>query len=134
MMPTELRGRLNGAQRTRLGSLLNMMYRPSELAEVVGFAVRQVYRVYVPLGCPHEKDERGHLWINGTAFRAWYETVYTRVTLTEDEGYCLTCKRAVKIVNGEEKRKGKLVYIVSVCPVCGRPLSRIQRQEREARD
>lgn len=130
MTQTELRGRLNGAQRTRLGSLLNMMYRPSELAEVVGFAVRQVYRVYVPLGCPHDRDEKGHIWVNGAVFREWYQAVYVKTPLAEDEAYCLTCRRAVKIVDGDERQLDWLVYIVSECPVCGRVLSRILCQER----
>lgn len=130
MTETLLRGRLNGAQRTRLGSLLNMMYRPSELAAVVGFNKKQVYRVYVSLGCPHERDERGHIWINGAQFREWYEANYTRATLKADEAYCLTCKRPVKIVNPEVHQQGFIVYSVSDCPRCGRRLSRIIRQER----
>ena len=58
-----LKGRLNGRQRLRLGKLLDMLYKPSELAEEIGFAVDQVYRVYVPLGCPRERDSRKRLWI-----------------------------------------------------------------------
>ena len=48
----ELKGRLDGRQRNRLKSLLNMKYRPREIAEEVGFSVHQVYRVYIPLECP----------------------------------------------------------------------------------
>jgi len=60
-----LAGRLNGIQRNRLKRLLDMMYKPSELAEEVGFSLQQVYRVYVPGGCPVERDSRNHIWING---------------------------------------------------------------------
>ena len=128
---TELRGRLNGTQRNRLGSLLNMLYRPSEIASEIGFSVRQVYRVYVPLGCPHERDDKGHLWINGAAFRDWYDALYPKATLGAHEAYCLTCKEPVPIVNPSEQRKGFIVYLVSDCPNCGRRLARILRQERD---
>ena len=60
-----LKGRLDGNQRNRLVRLLNMLYSPSELANEIGFTKRQVYRVYIPLGCPHEKDSKGRNWING---------------------------------------------------------------------
>jgi len=68
-----LKGRLNGSQRMRLIKLLDMLYKPSELAEEVGFTRRQVYRVYIPSGCPHTRDEKRYIWINGKAFREWYE-------------------------------------------------------------
>lgn len=66
------KGRLNGRQRSRLSGLLDMLYTPSELASEVGFSVRQVYRVYVPAGCPVFRDEKGRLWINGKGFFDWY--------------------------------------------------------------
>ena len=66
-----LKGRLNAQQRTRLTKLLDMMYTPSELAEEVGFYVRQVYRVYIPAGCPQERDQHKRVWINGKAFKEW---------------------------------------------------------------
>lgn len=69
----KLKGRLKGCQRMRLIKLFDMLYKPSELAEEVGFTRRQVYRVYIPAGCPHKRDEHKHIWINGKAFREWYE-------------------------------------------------------------
>ena len=58
-------GKLNGKQRNRLKSLLDMMYRPSELSEEIGITRNQIYRVYIPLGCPHIQDEHNHYWVNG---------------------------------------------------------------------
>lgn len=127
----ELRGRLNGAQRLRLGSLLNMMYRPSELAEEIGFSKRQVYKVYVPLGCPHERDKHNHIWINGEAFCRWYEETYPKVNMGDNEAFCLTCKQPVEMVEPEEQRKGGMVYLVSACPDCGRRLARIVRSGKD---
>ena len=94
-----LRGRLNGQQRNRLVNLLDMMYSPSELAKEVGFTVRQVYRVYIPIGCPHERDDKGHLWINGKVFREWAKDVYQKRKLARNEAFCLTCKKPVKVTN-----------------------------------
>lgn len=130
MDETILKGRLNGGQRMRLAKLLNMLYMPSELAEEIGFSTRQIYRVYIPAGCPHERDTRKHIWINGVDFAAWYEATYPKQTLGKDEAFCLTCKKAVKMKNPEEKKKGKLLYWVCDCPNCGRKLSRIFDKEK----
>lgn len=127
-----IKGRLNGAQRTRLKNLLDMMYKPSELAAEVGFNKRQLYRVYIPLGCPHQRDQVGHIWINGWEFCAWYESLYARTTLADDEAFCLTCRQPVKMVNGQAHTTDNLTYILSNCPTCDRRLSRILRQENGA--
>ena len=81
-----LRGKLNGAQKNRMRKLFDMMYRPSELAEEIGFDVRQVYRVYIPNGLPHERDNRRQIWINGLAFKSWIEDTYKKVRLKPDQG------------------------------------------------
>ena len=120
-----LQGRLDGSQKNKLVNLLDMMYMPSELAEEVGFNKRQIYRVYVPAGCPHEKDEKGRLWINGKDFRDWATEVYKKQNLGENEAFCLTCKRPVRMVKPERKQQGRLVYYLCECPECGRKLSRI---------
>ena len=125
-----LKGRLNGTQRNRLKSLLNMLYRPSELAEEVGFNRRQVYRVYIHSGCPYKRDEQRHIWINGKEFQKWYEETYPRISLAKDEIFCLTCKRAVKLVNPTREQKGRLHYWVSKCPNCGRKSSRIIKKDK----
>ncbi len=112
-------------QRNRLKSLLNMEYSPRELAEEVGFRVSQVYRVYLPLGCPNHRDEVRRYWINGAAFRAWYGEVYKKVGLAEGEAFCLTCKKAVPLVDPERKVKGGLIFDECECSECGRTLARI---------
>ncbi|KAA3646163.1 MAG: hypothetical protein DWQ07_08025 [Chloroflexi bacterium] len=132
-----LKGRLDGRQRNRLKSLLNMMYKPSELAEEVGFSIDQVYRVYVPLGCPHERDERNHIWINGQLFREWFEDVYKKRKLASNEAFCLTCKMSVEMRNPERKKTGDgLVYVLCDCPNCGRRLAKIidQKKRKPKRD
>lgn len=125
-----LRGRLNGSQRMRLGKLLDMLYTCSELAAEIGFTVRQMYRVYVPLGCPVSRDARQRLWINGVVFADWYESTYPKQTLLEDEAFCLTCKKAVKISGPVKQVKGRLSYWVCKCSGCGRKLARIIDKEK----
>lgn len=125
-----LRGRLNAQQKTRLGGLLDMMYKPSELAEEVGFSVRQIYRAYIPAGCPHERDEQRYLWINGKAFREWALEAYKKRDLASDQAFCLTCKRPVEIVNPVQMQEGRLVYVLCDCPTCGRRLARIVERKK----
>lgn len=118
------RGRLSGAQRGRLGRLLDMLYTPRELAEEIGFTVKQIYKAYLPLDCPSEKDATGHRWINGKAFREWFNQTYPKVTVAEDETFCQTCKRAVPMVNPVKHqtkyRTKRVLYALSDCPYCGR--------------
>jgi hypothetical protein len=128
-----LKGRLKGYQRMKLSKLLDMHYTPGELADEIGFTQRQVYRVYLKYGCPHVRDKHKHIFINGLEFRKWYEATYPRITLAEDEGFCLTCKKAIKIKNPIKKQKEYLVYLVFYCPVCGRKIPRIMKQEKRNR-
>jgi hypothetical protein len=126
-----LKGRLSGQQRTRLIKLLDMMYTPSELAEEIGFSVRQVYRVYIPAGCPYTKDEKRRLWINGKEFREWAKEIYGKREMEHEEAFCLTCKHPIKMVNPVKKEKGGIVYLVCVCPTCGRKIARfIEKKKR----
>jgi hypothetical protein len=120
-----LKGRLNGSQKNRLARLLDMMYTPSELAKEIGFTVRQVYRVYIPAGCPNIKDQNKHIWINGQSFREWVKKVYQKPEIGQNEAFCMSCKKAVKMIEPERNQEGRLFYYVCKCPDCGRILSRI---------
>ena len=126
-----LKGRLKGYQRMRMYKLLDMLYTPGELAREVGFTRRQVYRVYMHFGCPHERDEKRRLWINGKAFREWYEATYPRMVLKENEAFCLTCKKPVMMSNPTRIKKGGFVYWLSKCPSCGRKLPRIISNKKQ---
>lgn len=125
-----IKGRLDGRQRNRLKRLLDMPYSPGELAEEIGIDKNQIYMVYVPLGCPHERDLHKRITINGVSFFTWYQKVYKKATLSDGETFCKTCKKAVKIVSGQEITKGELTYILSACPHCGRKLTRIIHSSR----
>jgi len=121
----ELRGRLSGQQKTRLQNLFDMMYRPSELADEIGITKRQFYRVYIPLGLPVEGDSRNHVWINGLAFMDWILEYYKKTKLKENEAFCLTCKKAVEIIDPIQNELHSLFFITCDCPYCGRKLSKI---------
>jgi hypothetical protein len=127
------KGRLKGYQRLKLAKLLDMYYTPRELANEIGFTRRQVYRVYLKYGCPCIRDARKHVFINGIEFRKWYEATYPRTTLEEDEGFCLTCKKAVKMKNPIREQKEYLIYWVFHCPICNRKIPRIIKQEKRKR-
>lgn len=125
-----LKGRLNGVQRNKLKSLYDMPYTPKELAHEIGINKNQFYMVYIPLGCPVERDKQKHIFINGKVFADWYIKTYPKLKLLKDETFCKTCKSAVKIKNPKQKIKDGLIYLLSKCPVCGRGLTKIIRNKR----
>ncbi len=129
-----LKGRLDGIQRNRLKSLFDMMYSPKELAEEIGINTDQVYMVYVPLGCPQERDERNHILINGKTFFEWYTKTYAKLQLKSNETFCKTCKQGVKIYKPKKGENPFVVYVLSECPNCGRKLTKILGHKRGAND
>jgi hypothetical protein len=127
----KLSGRLDGRQRNRMKSLLNMLYRPNELAQEIGISKHQIYRVYVPSGCPNQRDPQNHIWINGQAFCKWYGNFYSKIRLGKTEAFCLTCKQGVPMLKPVLKKKEGLTYALCKCPNCGRKLAKIISQTRE---
>ena len=126
-------GRLNGAQRHRLRKLLHMKYRARELAEEIGFDIHQIYSVYLPMGCPHERDIKRHIWIVGTEFKEWYEDAYKKRELSKNQAYCVSCKKVREILNPQESVKDGLTYTLSECPHCGRTVAKIVAMRKRQR-
>lgn len=124
-----LSGRLSGIQRIKLAQLLDMMYTPAEISAEIGITIRQIYRVYIPLGVPSVRV-RGRIFINGEVFCKWYAAVYEKSVLRQNEAFCLTCKEAVIMQNVEEHKKGRLSYWLCDCPKCGRKLARIIKRDK----
>jgi hypothetical protein len=120
-----LAGRLDGKQRNRLKRLLDMEYKPSELATELGINKDQIYLVYIPFGCPHKRDSKRYIQINGKEFQEWYISKYQKAKLKENETFCKTCRKPVKIIGGKITNRKNISYILSVCPNCGRKLSKI---------
>ncbi len=122
--------RMRREQIIRLGRLLNMYYRPSELASEIGCHVDTIYRSYLPAGCPHKRDEHGHIWIIGTEFAEWARIAikHDRIPLGKGEAYCLKCRKPVSIV-GDIKITPTNRYLELVsgkCPECGKTVNRAQ--------
>jgi len=115
-----LRGRLDGAQKNRMRKLLDMPYTPKQLAKEIGFNVRQIYFVYIPAGCPHERDERRYITINGKLFREWVEKTYKKRKLGDNQGYCRTCDKGVEFVDPAIKTVGDTDFLYGDCSICGR--------------
>lgn len=120
-----LRGRLKGKQRYNLRGLMDVDLKASELAEELGITIQQVYRVYVPFGCPHSRDEYNHIWINGKQFKEWYEELYKKRKPKKDQTYCVSCKQYVKLENPTKAQSGSLVYYLSTCPQCKKLTAKI---------
>jgi len=120
-----LRGRLKGQQRYNLRGLMDVDLKASELAEELGISKNQIYRVYVPLGCPHTRDEHNHIWINGKQFKEWYEELYKKRKPKKDQTWCVSCKQFVKLENPTKAISGSLVYYLSTCPRCQKQTAKI---------
>jgi hypothetical protein len=125
------KGRLNGVQRNKMKGLFDMMYTPKELSGELDMKIDQIYEVYIPLGCPHDRDDKNRILINGKAFASWYIENYKKAKLEEDETFCLTCRKGVKIYRPKNKFGRKISYIVSTCPNCGRKLVKIINNKRQ---
>lgn len=128
------KGKLNGSQRNKVKGLLNMLYTPRELSEEIGVSLQQVYRVYISSGCPHTKDRRGRVLINGQEFKDWIEDTYKKRSLEKNQAYCVSCKKIVEIIDPEKNRQGNLVFYISVCPLCGKKVARIIDCKRKNND
>ena len=111
-----------------------MMYSPRELADEIGVHIDQIYAVYIPLGCPHERDKQKHIAINGKVFAEWYYKVYPKIKLAHDEAFCLTCKMGVKIIKPKQITKNDITYLLSKCPNCGRKLPKKKKKKRRDDD
>ncbi len=120
-----LKGRLDGKQRNRLKRLLDMEYKPSELASEILVNLKQIYSVYIPLGCPIEKDKKGYIAINGQKFKEWYIKSYQKAKVSDNETFCKTCKKAVPIINPIKQKKKYITYLISQCPNCERRCAKI---------
>src|SRR3972149_7050825 len=124
---------LGRSQVIRLSRLLNMYYRPTEIAELLDVHVDTVRRTYLAAGCPHKRDNNGHIWIIGTAFREWAEDVIakrerrTNEPMDNDEAWCFKCNMRVKIIGPRTLAVNRYIEIIqSVCPHCGTKVNRAQ--------
>ena len=110
----------------RAPGLLPMLYRATELAEELGISPRVVRR-WVGKGISHQRDSRGHIWIDGEEFAAWVDSQRRAPRgprLGPGEGYCLRCRRAVRLSNPTRREDGRSPILRGTCPKCGATVNR----------
>lgn len=116
----------------RLGRLLDMEYKPSEIAEELGVNVSAVYQTYMPAGCPCRRDYKNHIWIHGSSFASWARAINeqnkkTVFHLEEDQAWCLKCNAVVKMEDAHRRTiKKNLIMIFGTCAVCGGKVNKLQ--------
>ena len=114
----------------KLGRLLDMLYKPSEIAEEIGVATDTIYRSYLPAGLPYTRDAKRNIWIHGPAFIAWArETISQkkskRAGLPDDHAWCLKCKQPVEMIDPKTKTVNRYLELLqSICPLCGKSINR----------
>jgi hypothetical protein len=119
----------------KLGRFLDMLYKPSEIAEEIGVTADTVYRSYLPAGLPHTRDAQGDIWIHGPAFTAWArETISKkkarRAGLPDGYGWCLKCSQAVPLNNPTIKPSNFYLELLQApCPHCGRTVNRARARQ-----
>ncbi len=120
----------------KLGRLLNMLYKPAELAEELGLNPDTIYRSYLPAGLPHVCDNKGTFWIHGPAFVAWArETVAKkksqRAGLPDGCAWCMKCNRAAPMVDPYIVFTNRHMELLqSRCTTCGTLINRAQARQR----
>jgi hypothetical protein len=110
----------------RAPGLLPMLYRPSELAQDLEVP-ESTLRDWLDIGLPHQRDERGHIWINGREFAEWVKASRRSSSsrrMADDEAYCFRCQRPVKLVKPNFTQRGKQMLLSSTCPNCGSTINR----------
>jgi hypothetical protein len=119
----------------KLGRLLDMLYRPAEIAEEIGVNVDTIYRSYLPAGLPYTRDGRGNIWIHGPAFVAWAKQTITkkktkRVGLPDGQAWCLKCKGPVPLINPTNKPINRYLELQqAACPICGTIINRARARQ-----
>ena len=105
----------------RAARLMDMLYKPSEIAEELKIKKRAIYDVLIPLGLPHRRDEKGRIWLHGPAVREWLETATRgpKYKLATDEMFCLRCFAPRAFDKASLTKSGKFVMAQATCPECG---------------
>ena len=133
--------KMNRGMILRLGRLLDMMYKPGELAKELSVSTETVVNSYLPAGAPVTVDSQG-TWIHGTRFALWAREVLATNrrgqlvrTVTEKQAWCMRCNQVVEIANPRRHATGQrpgVGYVSGKCPLCGAKVNRFVRAARVA--
>jgi len=106
----------------RAPGLLPMLYKPSELADDLGIPERTLRDWLAKFGAPHQRDDSGHVWVNGIEFAAWVQQMRQpkkQASLLPNQAYCFRCKQPVEMLNPQPASKtGKVKLMAATCPQC----------------
>jgi len=112
----------------RLSRLLNMFYKPSEIAELLGLTTETIYRAYLPAGAPFKKDGNGNIQIHGLEFSSWAKNVYQdrkKGPMGDNQAWCCRCNRATEIIRPLPVKVGRFITMLQgKCSVCGTKVNR----------
>lgn len=114
--------------------LLPMLYKPGEICGELEIA-DSTLRDWFQTEAPHQRDERGRIWVNGQAFARWVQQHGKPKTahklLNEGEAFCFHCKRVSRLLDPRvEAVRGKLVVFKGTCEFCGGSINRGARRDR----
>ncbi len=114
----------------RLDRLLNMWYKPAEIAEEIGISVDTIYRTHLQAGCPHRRDDHNQIWICGSEFAAWARSVAKEkkaYTLGEGQAWCVHCNKVVEMVGVRVRNVRRNLKInQGKCAECGGKVNRLK--------
>ena len=114
----------------RAPGLLPMLYKVSELAIELHMPERTL-RDWLDDGAPHQRDQRGQIWVYGPEFSSWVKDKRKpkkENKLADHQAYCFRCKQSVEMQNARTRHiKGKLIMTKGICPQCGCKINRAGR-------
>ncbi len=126
--------RLNSDKLFRLSRLLDMQYKPGEIASELGISVDTFTRSYIPAGAPVTVDLKGKIWVNGLAFATWARDYLAsrknkaRGKMLPGEAFCFRCRKVIEIQKLKRKPANRYSCLVSgSCPVCGGKVARFDK-------
>ncbi len=108
--------KLSRALMRRSMRLLEMEYKPSEMANELNASTEQILKL-VSAGAPARKDSNGRYWIHGLNFAKWLSDVAPKKDkdksiFADNECYCLQCRAIV--IYDEYRRKDRIIF--GTCP------------------
>lgn len=124
--------RLNRSQMGKLKRLMNMPYKPAEIAAEIGMTSDTVYRSHIPSGAPVEIDKSGSIWINGAIYANWIRNYYSarksrtsNFGMADNQAYCFKCGHVTEVVKSRvEPFKRNIWMLKGRCKVCNCKVNR----------
>jgi len=108
-----------------------MEYRPSEIAAELQIHLDTVYRSLIPAGCPHRRDEKGHIWIVGTELTEWLSAHQRpRQRMAPGMAWCCKCHQVVPMQSPLKTTitNRNLELVSGTCPHCQCQVNRAQKR------